>query len=159
MSTLAPSNNRHHVLRDRWKIPSVDQVMVEERAGASARRSVKTSAKLQGLKLAISMMDLTTFEGKDTPGKIASLCQKAMQLLGSHYEVPSCAAVRVYPNPVRVAKRFLGNSGVKAASVATAFPTGLMPLRLELEEVRSAAGDGEDKIDMVIDQGVFLAGE
>jgi deoxyribose-phosphate aldolase len=147
------------LLRDRWEIPSVDQVMVEESAGASAKRSVKTSARLQGLKLAISMMDLTTLEGKDTPGKIASLCRKAMRPLGPRYEVPSCSAVCVYQNLVRVAKRFLGNSSVKVASFATAFPTGLMPLRLKLEEVRSAAGDGGDKIDMVIDQGVFLAGE
>jgi deoxyribose-phosphate aldolase len=147
------------VLRERWEIPSVDQVMVEERAGAFAKRSVKTSTKLQGLKLAISMMDLTTLEGKDTPGKTASLCRKAMQSLGSRYEVPSCAAVCVYPNLVRVAKRFLGNSGVKVASVATGFPTRLMPLRLKLDEVRSAARDGAGEIDMVIARGVFLAGE
>jgi deoxyribose-phosphate aldolase len=127
------------LLRDRWEIPSVDQVMVEESAGASAKRSAKTSEKLQGLKLAISMMDLTTLEGKDTPGKIASLCRKAMRPLGPRYEVPSCSAVCVYQNLVRVAKRFLGNSSVKVASFATAFPTGLMPLRLKLEEVRSAA--------------------
>jgi hypothetical protein len=88
MRTLAPSNN-HNLLRDRWEIPSVDQVMVEESAGASAKRSVKTSAKLQGLKLAISMMDLTTLEGKDTPGKIASLCRKAMRPLG-----PQCRWTR-----------------------------------------------------------------
>src|SRR5881394_4285820 len=104
----------------------IDQVMIEERAGAFAKRSIKTSAKLQGLKLAISMMDLTTLEGKDTAGKVALLCRKAMQPLDPRYEAPSCAAVCVYPNMVRAAKRFLGNSGVKVASVATAFPTGLM---------------------------------
>src|SRR6059058_4051944 len=117
--------------------PSVDQVMAEERAGAFAKRSIKTSAKLAGLKLAVSMMDLTTLEGKDTPGKIAFLCRKAMQPLDPRYEVPACAAVCVYPNLVRVAKKFLGRSirygtdspwrTVKVASVATAFPTGLMP--------------------------------
>ena len=133
--------------------------MAEERAAAFAKRSIKTSAKLEGLKLAISMMDLTTLEGKDTPGKIAFLCRKAMQPLDPRYEVPSCAAVCVYPNLVRVARRFLGNSKVKVASVATAFPTGLMPLKLKLEEVRSAARDGADEIDMVIDRGVFLAGD
>jgi deoxyribose-phosphate aldolase len=139
--------------------PVVDQVMIEERAGAFAKRSIKTSAKLAGLKLAISMMDLTTLEGKDTAGKIAFLCRKAMQPLDPRYEVPSCAAVCVYPNFVRFAKKFLGNSGVKVASVATAFPTGLMPLRLKLQEVRSAANDGADEIDMVINRGNFLAGD
>ncbi len=132
--------------------------MVEERAAAFGKRSIKTSAKLSGLKLAISMMDLTTLEGKDTPGKVAFLCRKAMQPLGDRYQVPSCAAVCVYPNLVRAAKKFLGESGVKVASVATAFPTGLMPLRLKLEEVRSAARDGADEIDMVIDRGAFLCG-
>src|SRR5213595_3293792 len=138
--------------------PVVDQIMAEERAASFAKRSLKTSAKLAGLKLAVSMMDLTTLEGKDTPGKIAFLCRKAMQPLDPRYQVPSCAAVCVYPNLVRVAKNFLGNSGVKVASVATAFPTGLMPLKLKLQEVRSAARDGADEIDMVIDRGQFLAG-
>src|SRR6478735_12192129 len=138
---------------------TIDQVMVEERAAAFGKRSIKTSAKLSGLKLAISMMDLTTLEGKDTPGKVAFVCRKAMQPMDPRYEVPPCAAVCVYPNLVRAAKRFLGNSGVKVASVATAFPTGLMPLDLKLEEVRRASGDGADEIDMVIDRGVFLAGD
>lgn len=137
---------------------TIDQVMIEERAAAFTKRSIKTTAKLSGLKLAISMMDLTTLEGKDTPGKVAFLCRKAMQPLGDRYDVPSCAAVCVYPNLVRPAKKFLGDSGVKVASVATAFPTGLMPLRLKLEEVRSAARDGADEIDMVIDRGAFLSG-
>jgi deoxyribose-phosphate aldolase len=145
--------------RSDWRIPSVDQIMIEERAGAFAKRSIKTSAKLAGLKLAVSMMDLTTLEGKDTPGKIAFLCRKAMQPADPRYGIPSCAAVCVYPNLVRVAKKFVGNSGVKVASVATAFPTGLMPLKLKLEEVRSAARDGADEIDMVINRGVFLAGD
>src|SRR5436853_2667515 len=132
--------------------------MVEERAAGFGKRSIKTSAKLDGLKLAISMMDLTTLEGKDTPGKVAFLCRKAMQPLDPQYQVPSCAAVCVYSSLVRVAKKFLGDSGVKVASVATAFPTGLMPLKLKLEEVRSAVRSGADEIDMVIDRGVFLAG-
>src|SRR5438067_13578198 len=104
------------------------------------------------------MMDLTTLEGKDTPGKVAFLCRKAMQPLDPQYQVPSCAAVCVYSSLVRVAKKFLGNSGVKVASVATAFPTGLMPLKLKLEEVRTAVRNGADEIDMVIDRGQFLAG-
>src|SRR3954452_8967889 len=143
----------------RFSWPTVDQVMAEERAAAFAKRSIKTSAKLSGLKLAISMMDLTTLEGKDTPGKVAFLCRKAMQPIDTRYQVPACAAVCVYPNLVRVAKKFLGDSGVKVASVATAFPTGLMPLKLKLEEVRIASRDGADEIDMVIDRGLFLAGD
>src|SRR6476620_9640783 len=134
-------------------------MMAEERAASFTRRSIKTSAKLEGLKLVVSMMDLTTLEGSDTPGKIAFLCRKAMQPADPRYQVPSCAAVCVYPNLVRVAKKFLGTSTVKVASVATAFPSGLMPLKLKLEEVRSAARDGADEIDMVINRGVFLAGD
>ncbi len=159
MKTIFPIRAEQSRLRTSWGVPSVDQIIAEERAGAFAKRSIKTSAKLSGLKLAVSMMDLTTLEGKDTPGKIAFLCRKAMQPLDPRYEVPSCAAVCVYPNFVRVAKKFLGNSSVKVASVATAFPTGLMPLRLKLQEVRSAARDGADEIDMVINRGNFLAGE
>jgi len=158
MKTLAPPKHSSAPARRTVNIRTIDQVMVEERAAAFGKRSIKTSAKLSGLKLAISMMDLTTLEGKDTPGKIAFLCRKAMQPADPRYDVPSCAAVCVYPNLVRVAKKFLGDSGVKVASVATAFPTGLMPLRLKLEEVRSASRDGADEIDMVIDRGVFLAG-
>jgi deoxyribose-phosphate aldolase len=158
MKALAvPSSSARHLL-PREKT-TIDQVMVEERATAFAKRSIKTSAKLQGLKLAVSMMDLTTLEGKDTPGKIAFLCRKAMQPLDPQYQVPSCAAVCVYSNLVRVAKKFLGESGVKVASVATAFPAGLMPLKLKLEEVRTAVRNGADEIDMVIDRGVFLAGD
>jgi deoxyribose-phosphate aldolase len=149
----------HQTARSEWRVPTIDQVMIEERAAAFAKRSIKTSAKLAGLKLAISMMDLTTLEGKDTPGKIAFLCRKAMQPLDPRYQVPACAAVCVYPTLVRAAKKFLGESGVKVASVATAFPTGLMPMKLKLEEVRSAARDGADEIDMVINRGVFLAGD
>ena len=157
---LLPSTNRRNGAGGSMPLlPTIDQVMVEERAAAFGKRSIKTSAKLEGLKLAVSMMDLTTLEGKDTPGKVAFLCRKAMQPLDPHYQVPSCAAVCVYSNLVRVAKKFLGTSGVKVASVATAFPTGLMPLKLKLEEVRTAVRNGADEIDMVIDRGVFLAGD
>src|SRR2546421_529435 len=138
---------------------TIDQIMVEERAAAVGKRRIKTSARLSGLKLVISMMAVTTLEGKDTPGKVAFVCRKAMQPMDPRYKVPSCAAVCVYSNFVRAAKRFLGNSGVKVASVATAFPAGQMPLRLKLQEVRSAARDGANEIDMVIDRGAFLAGE
>src|SRR5437868_2047310 len=152
MQLLSSTNCRNGAAAAFPLVPTIDQVMVEERAAAFGKRSIKTSAKLDGLKLAISMMDLTTLEGRDTPGKVAFLCRKAMQPLDPQYQVPSCAAVCVYSNLVRVAKRFLGNSGVKVASVATAFPAGLMPLKLKLEEVRIAVRNGADEIDMVIDR-------
>ena len=138
---------------------TVDQVMVEERASSFAKRSIKAGAKLAGLKLAISMMDLTTLEGKDTPGKIAYLCRKAIQPAEPRLAVPSCAAVCVYPNLVRAARQFLGSSPVKVAAVATAFPSGAMPLKVKLADVRAAVDFGADEIDMVIDRGAFLAGE
>jgi deoxyribose-phosphate aldolase len=141
-------------------VPTIDQVMAEERAAAFARRSIKTSAKLAGLKMAVSMMDLTTLEGKDTPGKVAYLCRKALQPLDGKHAVPACAAVCVYPNMVRYARKFLGvQSPVRIASVATGFPSGQYPLRTKLEETRRAAGDGADEIDMVIDRGAFLGGQ
>jgi len=140
--------------------PSVDQVMVEERAASFTRRSVKAGAKLAGLKMVAAMTDLTTLEGKDTPGKVAYLCQKALQPAEARYAVPPCAAVCVYPNQVRSARRFLGgDSPVHVASVATGFPSGQFPLRTRLAEVRQAVSDGADEIDMVIARGVFLAGE
>src|SRR5437867_7471800 len=107
MKTLTTKRNGQTALRTNWSVPSVDQIMAEERAAAFAKRSIKTSAKIAGLKLAISMMDLTTLEGKDTPGKIAFLCRKAMHPLDPRYEVPSCAAVCVYPNLVLSSKTFL----------------------------------------------------
>jgi deoxyribose-phosphate aldolase len=138
---------------------TIDQIMVEERAASFTKRSIKAGAKLAGLKTVVSMMDLTTLEGKDTPGKVAYLCRKAIQPADPRYDVPSCAAVSVYPNLVRAAKTFVGDSGVKVASVATAFPSGQSALRVKLDDTRRAAGDGADEIDMVIDRGAFLAGE
>ena len=139
---------------------SIDQIMVEERAGSFAKRSIKTSAKLAGLKMAVSMMDLTTLEGKDTPGKVAYLCRKALQPADPKYNVPACAAVCVYPNMVRYARKFLGgDSPVHVASVATGFPSGQFPLRTKLDEVRRAVADGADEIDMVINRCAFLAGD
>jgi deoxyribose-phosphate aldolase len=105
------------------------------------------------------MTDLTTLEGSDTPGKVAFLCRKAMQPFHPRYQVPNCAAVCVYPNLVRIAKKFLEHSTVKVASVATAFPAGLMPAKLKLQEVRAAVRDGADEIDMVINRANFLAAE
>jgi len=138
---------------------TIDQVMVEERAASFTKRSIKNDAKLAGLKLVVSMMDLTTLEGKDTPGKVAYLCRKAIQPAEPRLGVPSCAAVCVYPNLVRAAKTFLGDSGVKVAAVTTAFPSGAMPMRIKLADTRAAVEFGADEIDMVIDRGAFLAGE
>src|SRR5882724_9227566 len=141
-------------------VPTVDQVMVEERAASFAKRSIKTSTKIAGLKMVTSMMDLTTLEGKDTPGKVAYLCRKALRPAEAKYNVPPCGAVCVYPNMVRYARRFLGeDSPVKVASVATGFPSGQYPLRTKLEETRRAVADGADEIDMVIDRGAFIAGD
>ena len=139
--------------------PTIDQVMVEERAASFTKRSIKTGAKLAGLKMVVSMMDLTTLEGKDTPGKVAYLCRKAIQPADPRYGVPSCAAVCVYPNLVRAARMFLGDSPVHVAAVATAFPSGQMPLSVKLEDVRLAIAEGADEIDMVIDRGAFHMGE
>ena len=133
--------------------------MTEERAAAFTRRSIKAATKLAGLKMVVSMMDLTTLEGRDTPGKIAFLCRKAIQPIDARFGVPSCAAVCVYPNFVRAAKMFTGGSGVKVAAVSTAFPSGQMPLSTRLDETRFARDEGADEIDMVIDRGAFLAGE
>ncbi|MFO0550550.1 MAG: deoxyribose-phosphate aldolase [Polyangiaceae bacterium] len=138
--------------------PTIDKVYVEERASALGKRSIKKSAKIAGLKLAISMMDLTTLEGKDTPGKVAMMCQKA-RWPHERADIPSCAAVCVYPNLVTVAKKALEGSTVKVASVATAFPSGLSPLPVKLEDTRRAVEFGADEIDMVIDRGAMLAGD
>ena len=141
-------------------VPTVDQVTIEERAAAFTKRSIKTTAKLAGLKMAVNMCDLTTLEGKDTPGKVAYLCRKALQPAEARFEVPPCAAVCVYPNMTKYARQFLGaTSLVKVAAVATGFPSGQYPLRTKLEEVRRTVADGADEIDMVIDRCAFLAGD
>lgn len=145
--------------KQRIPIRPVDQIMTEERAASFSKRSIKSASKLEALKLAISMMDLTTLEGKDTPGKVEHLCRKAIQPAAAKYEVPSTAAVCVYPNLVACAKKFTAGTTVKVAAVATAFPSGLMPLAIKLDDVRAAVGFGADEIDMVIDRGAFLAGE
>ncbi len=143
-----------------WRVPPIDQVMVEERAASFTRRSIKASSKLAGLKMAISMMDLTTLEGKDTPGKVAFLCRKALRPLDAQFGVPPCAAVCVYPSMVRHARKCLGtDSPVKVASVATGFPSGQYPIKTRLEETRRAVRDGANEIDMVINRGAFHTGD
>ena len=140
------------------EIGTVDAVGIEERVAKYATRSIKKASKLWGLKTAISMVDLTTLEGKDTPGKVASLCQKALHPHDG-LDVPTVAAVCVYPAMVRHAKKHVADSAVKVASVATAFPSGQAPLRTRLGEVKAAVEDGADEVDMVINRGAFLAGE
>lgn len=159
MNSTAPARAQKSSRQSGLPIPTVDQVMVEERAASFTRRSIKTAAKLAGLKMAVSMCDLTTLEGKDTPGKVAYLCRKALQPAEARYNVPPCAAVCVYPNMTKYARKFLGaDSPVRVAAVATGFPSGQYPLRTKLEEVRRTVADGADEIDMVIDRGSFLAG-
>jgi deoxyribose-phosphate aldolase len=140
------------------RIGSVDAVALEERAASLAKRSIKRESKLQALELAVRMMDLTTLEGADTPGKVAALCSKAVRPDPVDTTVPSVAAVCVYPNLVPTAKQRLRDTGVKVASVATAFPSGQSPLDVKLAEVRDAVELGADEIDMVIDRGAFLSG-
>jgi deoxyribose-phosphate aldolase len=140
------------------RIGSVDAVALEERAASLAKRSIKRESKLQALELAVRMMDLTTLEGADTPGKVAALCSKAIRPDPVDLSVPSVAAVCVYPNLVTTAKQRLAGSAVKVASVATAFPSGQSPLAVKLADVREAVEFGADEIDMVIDRGAFLSG-
>ena len=142
------------------EVGTVDAVGIEERVAKYTTRSIKKGSKVWGLKRAVSMVDLTTLEGKDTPGKVASLCQKALQPHDADLDVPPVAAVCVYPSMVRHARKALGSgTGVRIASVATAFPSGQAPLKTRLAEVRAAVADGADEIDMVINRGAFLAGE
>ncbi len=140
------------------RVGAIDQVGVEARAAELAKRSIKREAKRFALELAIRCCDLTTLEGQDTPGKVAALCSKALRPDPSDPGVPSVAAVCVYPNLVPAAVARLAGSGVKVASVATAFPSGQSPLPLKLAEVAEVVAMGADEVDMVIDRGAFLSG-
>jgi deoxyribose-phosphate aldolase len=133
--------------------------MLESRAASLAKRSIKTSAKLEGITLAIKCIDLTTLEGKDSRGRVRSLCAKAINPRPGWPNVPSVAAVCVYPNLVPVAKESLRGTSVKVASVATAFPSGLSSLDVKLADAAAALENGADEIDMVIDRGAFLSGD
>jgi deoxyribose-phosphate aldolase len=137
---------------------TVDAVGLEERAAALATRSIKKNSKIEGLRLAISCMDLTTLEGKDTNARVAQLCRKAIVPDPADLTLPSVAAVCVYPALVPAAKRALTGSSVKVASVATAFPSGQTGLDVKLQEAREAVQARADEIDMVIDRGAFLSG-
>src|SRR5688500_16111281 len=138
------------------RVGSVDAVAVEERADALARRSIKRDAKLFALDLAVRMMDLTTLEGADTPGKVAALASKAVRPDPADTTVPSVAAICIYPNLVPTAVEKVKGSSVKVASVATAFPSGQSPTHVKVAEVRDVVEVGADEVDMVIDRGAFL---
>jgi deoxyribose-phosphate aldolase len=143
---------------DLSKSPSIDQVGIEERVARFNTRSIKKEAKVKGLKLILNMIDLTTLEGKDTEGKVKQMCYKAMHLHDVLPGLPTVAAVCVYPTMVGTAKRALKDSGVKVASVATAFPSGQSTLEVKLLDTRYAVDEGADEVDMVISRGEFLKG-
>jgi deoxyribose-phosphate aldolase len=140
-------------------LPGVDRVGAEARAATLASRSIKTTAKQWALDMAISMIDLTTLEGQDTPGKVRALCAKAKRPDPADPTAPMVAAVCVYPDLAHVAAAEVKGSGVHVASVATAFPSGRTSLEVKLADVRYAVSAGADEVDMVIDRGAFLAGD
>ena len=137
----------------------VDEVGIRERVARLATRSIKKASKVVGLKLALSMVDLTTLEGADTPGKVRQLCTKAIHLHSGRKDLPMVAAVCVYPTMVRIAREALQGTPIQVAAVATAFPSGMNPLAVKLADTRYAVGEGAHEIDMVISRGDFLRGE
>ena len=139
--------------------PAIDKVGVEERVARFQTRSIKDASKMQGLKMALNMIDLTTLEGKDTPGKVKQMCYKAQHLHDVLPGLPTVAAVCVYPSMVKIAKKEVAGSGVNVASVSTAFPSGQAPLDVKIADTKFAVDEGADEIDMVISRGKFLAGE
>src|SRR5581483_1270435 len=141
------------------RLGHVDRVGVEERVAQLGTRSIKTTAKQQGIRLAVSMVDLTTLEGADTPGKVRNLCAKGVCPAPNIPEIPSVAAICVYPSLVATARAALQGSGVKTASVATGFPAGQVSLEAKLRDTEDAVAAGADEIDMVISREAFLAGD
>lgn len=139
--------------------PKIDKTGTEERAARFTKRSLKQDTKIDLLKLALNMIDLTTLEGQDTEGKVKQLCYKAVHLHDVYPGLPTVAAVCVYPSMVAIAKKALGDSGVRVASVSTAFPSGQAPRKVKLEDTKFAIQQGADEIDMVISRGKFLEGE
>lgn len=144
---------------DPMNSPVVDKVGVEERVSRFQKRSIKNESKMQGLKMILNMIDLTTLEGKDTEGKVKQMCFKAKHLHDSYPGLPTVAAVCVYPSMVKTAKASVEGSGVKVASVATAFPSGQAPMDIKLADTKFAVDNGADEIDMVISRGKFLTGD
>ena len=139
--------------------PTIDKVGIEDRVARVTARSIKNEAKLQGLNLALSMIDLTTLEGLDTENKVRQMCYKARHLHDEYAGLPTVAAVCVYPNFVKTAAKELNGSGVKVASVATAFPSGHSSLAIKLEDTKIAIENGADEVDMVISRGRFHKGD
>jgi deoxyribose-phosphate aldolase len=144
---------------DLSRSPTVDQVGVEERIDRLTKRSIKKESKVHALKLALSMIDLTTLEGADSEGKVRQMCYKAAHLHDALPGIPRVAAVCVYPTLVRLAKKTVEGTGIKVAAVATGFPSGQYPLDVKLRDTRYAVEEGADEIDMVISRGHFLSGE
>jgi deoxyribose-phosphate aldolase len=141
------------------RLPHVDHVGVDERAARLGKRSIKTTAKAQGIRLAVSMLDLTTLEGRDTAGKVRQLCAKAVCPSPTTPEIPSVAAVCVYPSLVPAVHAALEGSGVRTASVSTGFPSGQTSLAVKLRETDEAVAAGADEVDMVISREAFLSGD
>ena len=146
-------------LPDLSRVPAVDEVGVDERVARFQSRSIKTDSKIEALKMVLSMIDLTTLEGQDTPGRVRQLCQKAIHLHDALPGLPHVAAVCVYPTMVGVAKQALDGRDINIASVATAFPSGQAPLSVKLDDTRMAVEAGANEIDMVISRGEFLSGQ
>jgi deoxyribose-phosphate aldolase len=155
--SLAEPPVRH--IAESLRFPTIDQVGVEERIDRLAKRSIKKSSKVFALKLAMSMIDMTTLEGADSPGKVRQLCTKAKHMHDAMPGVPHVAAVCIYPTMVRHARPELEGSGVKIAAVATGFPSGQYPLSAKLDDTKFAVDEGADEIDMVISRGHMLAGD
>lgn len=141
-----------------FKTVPVDEVGIEERVARLNRRSIKKESKMQALKLALSMIDLTTLEGKDSPGKVIQLCSKARTPHAGMPGLPHVAAVCVYPTMAGIAKKELENTGIHVASVATAFPSGMASIKNKIDDTKYAVDQGADEIDMVISRGEFLKG-
>lgn len=139
--------------------PAVDQVGIFDRIDRITSRSIKNEAKVQGLKMALNMVDLTTLEGADTDRKVMQLCNKAQHLHDAHPNLPTVAAVCVYPNFVKIAKASLKGSGINVASVATAFPSGQSSLEIKLLDTKIAVDAGAEEVDMVISRGKFHEGD
>lgn len=144
---------------DPYSSPIVDKVGVEERVSRFQKRSIKNESKMQGLKMVLNMIDLTTLEGKDTEGKVKQMCFKAKHLHDAYPGLPTVAAVCVYPSMVKAAKEAVKDSNVKVASVSTAFPSGQAPIDIKVADTRFAVDSGADEIDMVISRGKFLTGD
>jgi deoxyribose-phosphate aldolase len=153
------TNTPAFTMPDPLRSPPIDQVGVQERIERLTKRSIKKASKVHALKLALSMIDLTTLEGADSEGKVRQMCYKAAHLADNLPDIPNVAAVCVYPTLVRIARQAVGQSGIKIAAVATGFPSGQYSLQTKLDDTKFAVDEGADEIDMVISRGHFLSGD